>query len=553
MKIRNILTLLLLLTFTLTTSAQVKEQAAVDSIFAKWDKPDAPGGALGIIKNGKLIYASGYGMSDLEHDIPNDKTSVYRIASTSKQFTAACILKLVEQEKLSLDNTLDMFYPSFPSYAKKITISHLLHHTSGIRDYLTLSALKGMGDNDHYTDKDIMSWLTSQTSLNFEPGAEHIYSNSGYWLLGQIVNKASGMNMADYAAKEIFKPLGMTHTQFLNDHNTIVKNRAAGYSPNRDGGYRINMTTLDMIGDGGVLTTIEDLHKWDNSFYSSTVLNKKFWRMMTERGVLNNGDTISYASGLSIEPYKGLKTISHGGAFVGYRAEILRFPEEGFTVIILANRADANPSRMAIEVADIFLKDKYVVTKEDKASTAKTDQNTDKKYPMKQLTGLYELQPGMDIDIAIKHDSLHVTQLWNNSSYALVNKQGNTYTLPNAPISFTFSNMENNAAQLLTIVQNGHSMICKRKEKVDLSNIDLDDYAGSYYCEELDVTYTLTHVDSSLNISIKDEEFAKLNVYKKDQFTIYGYKVHFKRTSGAVTGFSMNFGRVKNLAFKKQD
>lgn len=308
--------------------SQIPQAAAVDSIFAEWDKTETPGASLGIIQDGKLIYAKGYGLANMEYDIPNSPTSVFRIGSTSKQFTAACIVLLGQQGKLSLNATLDSFFPDFPEYAKTITVQHLLNHTSGIRDYLQLAFLSGLGDDDFYTDATLMKWLVNQEDLNFSPGEEFIYSNSGYWLLGQIVQKVSGETMAEYAEKNIFKPLGMTHTHFHNDHTAIVRNRASGYYPKQEGGYQISMTTLDMIGDGGIFSTIEDLKKWDDAYYSSDILNQNFWNTMTTQGTLNNGEQIDYGAGLFMGDHNGLKTISHGGAFVGFRAEMIRFPEQ---------------------------------------------------------------------------------------------------------------------------------------------------------------------------------------------------------------------------------
>lgn len=364
----------MILIFLSTSSfGQIKESKAIDSIFSEWNKPNVPGCGLGIIKDGKLIYARGYGMANLEYNIPNSETSVFRIGSTSKQFTAACIVLLVEQKKIDLEDTLHQYYPDFPEYAKHITMRNLLNHTSGIRDYLTIAYLKGLGDDDYYQDSDIMKWLVRQQDLNFPPGDEYLYSNSGYWLLGQIVNKVSGMSMANYAHKNLFQPLEMVHTHFHNDHTQLVKNRASGYRPNTNGGYEIGMTTLDMIGDGGIFTSIEDIKKWDDAFYDAKVLSKKFWSRMTQQGVLNNGERIDYAAGLIVSDYNGLKTVSHGGAFVGFRANIIRFPEQHFSVVIFTNRADANPTKMGYQVADIFLEDQFIIEEKLKKTKKSKD------------------------------------------------------------------------------------------------------------------------------------------------------------------------------------
>ena len=268
--------------FSAYAQSSIPQQARIDSIFSKWDSPDSPGGTVGIIKEGKLVFAKGYGSANLDYKIPNKNKTVYRIGSTSKQFTAACIILLSQQGKLSLEDKLIQYFPDFPAYANNISIQHLLNHTSGIRDYLILARLAGLATEDHYTDKMVEKWLMNQQELNFNPGDEYLYSNSGFWLLGQIVEIVSGVSMAEYAKENIFIPLEMNDTHFHNDHKQIVKNRASGYRPSRKGGYSISMTTLDMIGDGGIFTTVEDLAKWDTSFYGSEIVNKNFWETMTK-------------------------------------------------------------------------------------------------------------------------------------------------------------------------------------------------------------------------------------------------------------------------------
>ena len=549
---KNKFILFLLFSYSICSFGQIKESQAIDSIFTEWNKTNVPGCALGIMKEGKLIYAKGYGMANMEYDIPNSASSVFRIGSTSKQFTAACIVLLAEQEKLNLDNTLNQYFPDFPEYAKRITIRNLLNHTSGIRDYLRISYLKGYSHDEYYEDKDIMKWLINQTELNFKPGDEYLYSNSGYWLLGQIVNKVAEMNMADFAKKEIFEPLGMNNTHFHNDHTQIVKNRASGYVPDRNDNYKISMTTLDMIGDGGIFTTINDIKKWDDAYYESSVLSKEFWNMMTQQGILNNGEVINYASGLMISKYKGLKTVRHGGAFVGFTAELLRFPEQKLSIAIFANRGDANPSRMANQVADILLKDKLIEEVVNKDKKVEIDV-PEEKFQLSQLVGDYEIQPGVVASLSIKNDSLNVLQTWNKSTYNIVKVSANRFEIPGTEnLSFTFSNLKDGFTQTLNILQGGRETIAARKKEIDTSGINLKDYAGSYYSKELDVNYNFEIENEILIVRIENiQSTIECTISDIDQFSMELGLVRFQRTDGLISGFELDSGGVKNLKFKK--
>ena len=533
---------------------QAIESNAIDSLFAEWNTTQSPGCALGIMRNGQLIYSKGYGMANLEYTIPNSDSTVFRIGSTSKQFTAACIILLVEQGRLTLDETLQEIFPDFPDYAKKITIRHLLNHTSGIRDYLQLSFLKGLGDDDFYTDDDVMAWLVNQSDLNFEPGAEFLYSNSGYWLLGQIVLEVAGMNLAEFAARELFQPLGMEHTHFHNDHNRIVKYRASGYVPDPRDGYRISMTTLDMIGDGGIFTTIKDLKKWDDAYYQSSVLSHSFWEMMTQQGILNNGEQIDYASGLFIADYKGLKTIRHGGAFVGFRAEMLRFPEQHVTIAILANRGDARPSSLANQVADIILKDVFPAQEKIKKDDGAVPARQPEKLNLKQLAGNYELQAGMVLKVTLENDTLVVEQSWDKVVYQIVRTDGNTFVIPhNDGILFTFSKVEDGFSQQLEVLQSGNKMHLYRKPTMDPSQVNLADYAGDYYSQELDVTYHFRLEDDILVVQIDKKATAVCSISGPDAISMYLGLARFRRGEGKITGFELDSGRVKNLKFVRTD
>ncbi|HSR51246.1 MAG TPA: serine hydrolase domain-containing protein [Acidobacteriota bacterium] len=335
----------------------------IDAVFAAYDKPDSPGCALGLIRDGELVYSRGYGQANLEYGIPLSSKSVFRIGSTSKQFTAAAIFLLEQDGRLSLDDDIRKHVPELPAYQAPVTIRHLVHHTSGIRDYLTLMSLAGLRDADFYTDEEVIAMLARQKELNFAPGEEHLYSNSGYFLLAEIVKRASGKSLREFAAERIFTPLGMKNSHFHNDYQMIVPNRASGYARRPEGAFRISMTTLEMIGDGGVFTSIEDLLLWDRNFYSRKVGGDALFERQHETGRLNDGESLTYAGGLTVAKYRGLPTVRHGGAFVGFRAELLRFPEQRLSIACLCNLAQTRPSDLANQVADIVLQDEFTEPK----------------------------------------------------------------------------------------------------------------------------------------------------------------------------------------------
>ena len=532
---------------------QIKENLAIDSIFSEWSKPNVPGCALGVIKDGKLIYAKGYGLANLDKKIPNDINSVFEIASTSKQFTAACIVLLAELGKLNLDNKLSDFFPEFPDYAHQITIRHLLNHTSGIRDDGTLAFLKSPTNNDISTDSSIMRLLVNQKELNFQPGDKYEYSNTGYWLLGQIVNKVSKMDLADFAKIVIFEPLGMNSTLFFKDHSKVLKNQANGYEQNGSGGFKICMSTsIDQIGSSGIFTNIEDIKKWDDAFYQSDILSKNFWSIMLKRGVLNNGDTLDYSCGLIKGNYKGLSTISHGGVVFGYRSAIVRFPDQKVTVVIFANRADAFPTKMSYIVADILLKDHFKVLESALKDNVAKNKKPENEYSLEQLTGMYVIRPGMIVKISLQNDSLNFIQSWNNKSYKLVKTKENTFHIPGIQeVSLNFSDLQNGSVQLLSISDVDMKTDCRRKKDIDLTKINPKEFVGKYYCPELDVVYEFSIKKGTLCGTTGKIKPVEISPYDIDQFYYGDILIRFKRNGNLISGFELDAKGVNNLKFEK--
>ena len=337
--------------------------AQVDELFQEWDGKVSPGAAVGIFMDGRIIYSKGYGVANLDYGIPMTPQSVLRIGSISKQFLAMCIAILAEQGKLSFDDDIRTYLPEIPDYGKKIAIRHLLHHTSGIREYLTLVDLIGKPEGSvfGYTTRELVELLSRQQRLNFDPGSQFSYTNSGYFLLAEIVTRVSGVKAGAFAQENIFAPLGMTQTRFYDDPNAIIRNQAFGYSPKHDDGYRLDILRSDVIGDLGVITTIEDFLHWDSNFYENKLGagTSNLITTMSTRGRTSTGEELSYALGLEFDSYRGLKTMGHSGSAVGYVAEFLQFPEQRFSVVILSNLSSFNPGRLARQVSDLYLADQF--------------------------------------------------------------------------------------------------------------------------------------------------------------------------------------------------
>ena len=345
------------------TYPQTELTAEVDELFAEWDTEDSPGAAVGVFKDGRIVYARGFGVANLDYGIPITPQSVVRIGSISKQFVAMCIAILAEQGRISFDDDIRAYLPQMRQYEETVTIRHLLHHTSGIREYLTLVDLIGRPEGSvfGYTTRELVELLARQQALAFDPGDQFSYTNSGYFLLAQIVSRVSGMTASAFARENVFDPLGMSHTRFYDDPNAIIPNQALGYSPTPEGGYRLDILRSDVIGDLGVITTVEDLLHWDSNFYENKLGagTKDLIATMFTRGRTDAGEELSYALGLEFGSYRGLNTMGHGGSAVGYVAEFLQFPEQRFSVVVLSNLSSFRPGRLARQVADLYVADQF--------------------------------------------------------------------------------------------------------------------------------------------------------------------------------------------------
>lgn len=563
MGLMTAVTAVFILAFTVFANAdQLTDR--VDKLFAKWDTNDSPGCALAVIKDGKIIYKRGYGMADLERDVPLSSKSVFDIASTSKQFVAMCILLLEEAGKLSLNDDIRKYFPTMPDYGDKITIRNLIHHTSGIRDYLALMSMAGMNFANDYPEEQMIELIARQKALNFKPGDEYLYSNSGYFLLGEIVRRVSGKSLGDFARENIFKPLGMKNTQFYDDYTRIIKNRAIGYEPKRGGGFRTELYLFDLVGDGGVLTTVEDLYLWDQNFYHNKVgkSGQELIEKMLVRGKLNNGKELDYAFALRIDTYRGLKTVSHGGGWAGYRSQLMRFPEQKFSVACLANVGAINPSRLARQVADIYLADAFKEKPGEAATGAAGKPRFIKlsKSVLKKRTGAFRNpKTGSNWKLTIKENKLQVkTSSGYTFHFSPVSKT--EFHAVDAPvgIKITFVKEEKTGTKNLRIeIEGQETVIFEPFQVFSPTPEQLKEYAGDYYSEELDVIYTMLIKENKLIARRKYEsEDIRFSPGLRDEFTIINIRamtVTYNRDKeGKVSGFCVNAGRVKNICFTKK-
>lgn len=524
----------------LLSASAFAQNAKVDALFTDVDKPDSPGYAVAVIQDGKVVHARGYGMADLERDVKITPQSVFDIGSTAKQFTAAAILLLEAEGKLSLSDDIRKYLPEMQAYERPVTIAHLIHHTSGIRDYLTLMALAGLDNRNDFTDEETVALIARQKALNFLPGDEHLYSNSGYYLLSQIVERASGRSLRRYADEKIFKPLGMTSTHFHDDPTELVKRRAIGYAPSKKGGYVISMSNYHVTGDGALYTTVEDLAKWDANFYDPKVGGQALLDAQHRVGKLTSGKELTYAAGLGVRKHEGLRMVEHGGAWMGYRAQLVRFPEKKLSVAVLSNLASANPVEKALKIAELYLDRKpaaaaappvapaaVTVPAEELARYAKTYFNKRgggyrrvEVRDGKLLYGPRELRPVGGAKFALDGPAPAFITFRENS--ALIEVEGEApHEIP--------------AVQFVTP-----------------DAAALAQYAGDYRSEELQATHRLRVKDGALHLRAGYDDERKLEPRERDAFETSGVLVRFQRKNGAISGYTIAAGRVTNIAFVRK-
>ncbi len=522
-----------------------------DSVFQRFDRTDSPGCALGVYENNRIRYARGYGMASLEHGIALSPRSVLDIGSISKQFTAMAVLLLQQEGKLSIDDAIRKYIPELPPYADGVTIRRALSQTSGLRDLYGLHSQTGRtiaGDT-----LDALRILTLPTETNYAPGTRYLYTNSGWVLVAQAIYRLTGKTLAQFAEERIFAPLGMRETRYQADVSAIRVNGAEGYQPRPGGGFRVNRSTYDgaILGAGAVHTTIEDFGRWLANYDDATVGGREAIAALTTPTKLTDGSPAvsgvgtAYAIGLNAGTMRGLRTISHGGSWAGYRAHFIRFPEQRTAVAVFCNFTTSGPDSLARKVAGIYLGDRM---QPDSAALwtealQRAPRATSSAADLKALVGVWRnVDRGEVRRTRVVGDSLYLV---GDETAVLTPIDGGRFrTRTNAEVHVR--------AQQLTVRTTGDVATYTRADAASLSETQLAEYAGNYRSEEVDATHTWRVERGQLVLYISNRRLGTLEPTYRDGFLRGGTVVDVQRDArGRITGFLVEAGRVRHLRFTR--
>ncbi len=464
----------------------VDEAAAIDKIFERWDRTGSPGCAVGVARGGQVVHSKGYGMANLEYGIRIWPSTVFESGSVAKQFTAAAINLLAQDGKLSLDDPVRKYIPELPDFGTPILIRHLLNHTSGLRSQWPMLALAGRPPGMAvHTVAEILELVSHYKELNFKPGDEFLYNNTGFTLLGVVVQRVSGKSLNQFSQERLFGPLGMTRTQWREDFSAIVPNRATAYRPAPDGGFRANMPFTNVVGNGGLLTTVGDLLTWNENLDRPRVGGQDARPTgCRRRGRLNDGFENEYAQGLIVTSYRGVREVSHGGSTAGYQTFLARFPDHGLSVAVLCNTSGTNPSRYAHDIADIVLAGKLKDLPVVKAVAAPPE------VPA-ALAGVYR-EPETDAVLRLDWDAKANASAGRRTA-AGADGAGEFYTQDGARGITTGRGWpEDGVLGALVEASDGRSRGGGSRSGRSRPNAaQLAEFAGDYTSDELGVTYTV--------------------------------------------------------------
>ena len=536
-----------LLTGAASASAQevaVVSPAAVDAIFERFDGTHNPGCAVAVSHEGRPILSHAYGMADLEHGVPNTPETVFEPGSVAKQFTAAATILLALDGTISLDDDVRDYIPELPDYGEPITIRHLLHHTSGLRDWGSVAGIEGWRRTTRvHTHTHMLDIASRQQSLNYRPGDYYSYTNTGYNLQAVLVERVSGKSFAEFTKARLFDPLGMTRTQWRDDFTRIVKDRAVGYQPAADDEFHSLMPFENVHGNGGLLTTVGDLLRWTWNLETGEVGGRAFLTEIHRQGVLNSGQQIAYAAGLVIGKYHGVPVVQHGGGTAGYRGFLTRFPDQDLGVAVMCNVAGVNPGALAYEVADLYLGDAR--TEADVSTTATIGMDPER---LEAFAGSYrDTRTGRPVTMEASDGALHLngTKLRPVGATTFQAEDGSILEFHEAPA----------AGNRPAAIRRAPAAADVRFEPVsafDPTPAQLEEYVGTFRSDEAEASYAIVVEDGMLVVKDRYGEGMPLTPAYADVFSAGGSSVLFRRDqAGRVMELSLSQSRVWDLRFNR--
>ncbi len=533
---------------TLGASAQISNipLQKVDSLFLNWNKPNHPGGAVAVMKDKKVIFSHAYGMASLEYLVPNSTGTIFNTGSVSKQFTAMGIVRLEAQGKLSFDDDIRKYIPELPDFGETITIRHLLHHTSGLRSLHALFALAGWRHDDSRTNEDLNRIILNQNALNFKPGSQFLYCNTGYMLMVNIIENVTGEKFKVWMKANVFDELNMPQTYVEDDYRRVVPNNATSYYGKSD--FNRAVEYWGYVGSGNMHSTTHDLLTWLSNFNDPHPGWESSFEKMQTIDPLNNGGENNYAFGVFVDKHLGKKRIQHGGAIGGFRAFVATYPDDDLNIAVLTNFSAGNPGSQSNKIAEIIL-GKNKVNKSKEVSPKSVTLSTKE---LQQFEGDY----WNDIEkysrsIYLKNDTLRYLRSENNES-PIVPIKNKIFKMLNVNDDLTISF---DGKQMNVSVDKQPPSIFNLIIDKDVSDQELSEYAGQYYSTEVETTYTISIREDSIQMYHPRHGLIGLEVLFKD--VLVGDwpvgTVQVKRDSNnKVSGISISNGRVRNAWFEKE-
>jgi CubicO group peptidase (beta-lactamase class C family) len=538
-------------------------EAQIDRLLSAYNHSNAPGAVVGVVRNGELVFVKGYGMANLEYDVPNTVGTIFHMASVSKQFAAFAVAMLAQEGKLSLDDDIRKHLPEMHDFGTPVTVRHLIHHTSGLRDQWTLWSMAGGRMDDVITHENLLALAQRQTELNFAPGSEHLYSNTGYSLIAEIVARVTGQTFGEWMRATVFEPLGMRQTQIYDDHERIVKQRAYSYQQGLEGGYRKSVLSYANQGATSLFTTAGDLARWLGNFHTGQVGGPALIEQMQERGVLTSGDTITYAFGITVDEHRGLRRLQHGGADAGYRTMVAYYPELAAGVVVLSNVASFDVGGTARALAEAFFAEEMPAPLaastpvQEVRPTARPARGVGAVSTalLDRYAGTYQIEGGPMVTFTRRGNALF-TQVVGQPELPLAAQTDSTFAIEGVEARVTFHREPDGRVLRATAHQNGTHTL-RRIERWSPSAAELEGYAGRYFSPELETFYTLAVEEGALFLHHRRHGTFRLSPVERDGFRGMAWfleDVKFERgEDGRVAGLRVSSGRVRGLRFGRQD